>query len=142
MFSDIRIESLAIVMLEGGHLVFRPKQEVANDRIGNGVWNLERQLVVVNLDVPVQRVVVRHDLIEELELFGRRQCLVFAPFLVVLWFHVFGHDIGAEVGPVGLVRNAHGALLVRHVDLLPKVFAKRAGRFNNRECLDVAVRHA
>jgi hypothetical protein len=26
--------------------------------------------------------------------------------------------------------------------LLPKVFAKRAGRFNNRECLDVAVRHA
>ena len=67
-FSDIRIESIAIVMLEGGHLVFGPEQELANDRIDNGVRDIERQLVAVNLNVPVQRVVARHDPVEELEL--------------------------------------------------------------------------
>jgi len=36
-FSDIRIESLAIVVLKGDHLVFGPEQELANDRIDDGV---------------------------------------------------------------------------------------------------------
>jgi hypothetical protein len=55
---------------------------------------------------------------------------------------VFGHDIGTKVGPLRLVHNAHDALPIRHVDLPPKVFVKRADRLNNRGCLDVAVRHA
>jgi len=129
-------------MHEGGHLVFGLEQELANDRIDDGVWDLERQLVAVNLDAPVQRVIAQHDPIGELELFGRRQCLVLAPFLVVLWFHVFGHDIGVEVGPVRLVCDARGVLPVCHVDLPPKVFTKQANRLNNRGCLDVAIRHA
>jgi hypothetical protein len=54
---------------------------------------------------------------------------------------MFGHDIGAEVGPVRLIRNARGVLPVRHVDLPPKVFAKQGNRSNNRGCLNVAVRH-
>ncbi len=36
-FSDIRIESLAIVVLKGDHLVFGPEQELTNDRIDDGV---------------------------------------------------------------------------------------------------------
>ncbi len=58
-------------MLEGDHFVFGSEQELANDRIDNDVRDLERQLVVVNFPVPVQRVVVRHDLVEELDLVGR-----------------------------------------------------------------------
>ncbi len=37
MFSDIWIESLAIIVLEGGHLILGPEQELTNDRIDNGV---------------------------------------------------------------------------------------------------------
>ena len=83
----------------------------------------------------------RHDSVERLELFGRRQCLVLVPFLLVLWLHVFGHDIRAEVGPGRLVRAARSALPVRHVDLPPKVFAKQADCLYKRGCLDVTVRH-
>ncbi len=36
-FSNIRIKSLAIVVLEGGHLIFGPEQKLANDRINDGV---------------------------------------------------------------------------------------------------------
>ncbi len=36
-FNDIRIESLAIVVLEGGHLVFGLEQELANDHIDDGI---------------------------------------------------------------------------------------------------------
>jgi len=36
-FSDIQIESLAIIVLEGGHLIFGPEQELANDRIDDGI---------------------------------------------------------------------------------------------------------
>ncbi len=37
MFSDIWIESLAIIVLKGGHLIFGPEQELTNDRIDDGV---------------------------------------------------------------------------------------------------------
>jgi len=90
----------------------------------------------------MQRVLARHDPVKELELFKQRQCLVLIPFLVVLWLHVFGHDIGAEVGPVRLVCDACNTLPICHVNLPPKIFTKRVDRLNNRGCLDIAVRHA
>ncbi len=36
-FNDIRIESLAIIVFEGSHLIFRLEQEFANDRINNSI---------------------------------------------------------------------------------------------------------